>query len=132
MMTRFVAAVGALLLLVVAAAVAVVAQAGSPAEAAVLLIDTTVGRPFSSDTTMVSFKVQSGDTAATVADQLVAHSLTRNALAFRLVVRLEGLDSHLQSGTYELRPNMSTTALVSAIAQGRMAGGFLTFPEGWR
>jgi UPF0755 protein len=110
----------------------VVIRAGSPTDAAILILDSTIGRPVSSDSATVPFVVVTGDSAATIASNLTARSLARSALAFRLIVRLEGLGSHLQAGTYELRQNMPTTEIASVIAKGRMVGGFLTIPEGWR
>jgi UPF0755 protein len=132
MLTKVAAACGVLLLLALTAVAILIARAGSPNDAAVAAIDATIGRPISTDPRNIPFTVESGDTAATVADHLASKLLIRSAIAFRLIVRFEGFETNLQAGNYELRPNMSTTELVASMVQGRMAGGFLTIPEGWR
>jgi UPF0755 protein len=132
MLTRIVAVGGAVALLLAVAVAVAIARAGSPVEAAVVLLNSTLGRPVSSDPTDIPFVVDTGDSGATVANRLAARSLIRSALAFRLVVRLEGLGSRLQAGSYELRPTMSTTQIAATFSEGQMVGGFLTIPEGWR
>jgi UPF0755 protein len=92
----------------------------------------TLGRPVSADARPTPFLIEGGDTAATVANRLATRSLIRSAFVFRLVVRLEGIGARLKVGSYELRPNMSTTQVAATFAEGRVVGGFLTIPEGWR
>jgi UPF0755 protein len=96
------------------------------------LITALYGGPVSSDARPVHFVVEPGDTAATVADRLEAAGLIRSGLAFRLVVRSEGLGARLFAGDYELRPNMTLDEVIAILTRGQMSGGFLTVPEGWR
>src|SRR5579884_2013060 len=114
------------------AAVAVILRAGSLDAAAVQVLDATVGQPVSSDRRPVHFALREGEPAADIGHDLEAAGLIRSAIGFRLVVRLSGLESHLEAGDYELSPSMPLNQIVSILAQGRMAGGLLTFPEGWR
>ncbi len=132
MLFRLIVVVVALIAIVAVGGALFVAREGSPEEAAVGIVNVTLGRPASDDATSTRIVVKDGDTAATVGDRLAGAAVIRSALAFRLIVRLEGLEARLQAGTYELRPNMALTQVVASIAQGRMTGGFLTIPEGWR
>ncbi|MGH2461387.1 MAG: endolytic transglycosylase MltG, partial [Chloroflexota bacterium] len=118
--------------LVAGIAVVLVAGAGSPTAIAVRVIDAGVGQPVSASARPVPFVLDSGDSAATVGEKLQSAGLIRSAIGFRLAVRLNGLGSHLEAGSYELRPSMSLEEVISVLAQGRMAGGLLTIPEGWR
>jgi UPF0755 protein len=122
----------AIVLLIVGVAAAVVVRAGSLRSAALEALDLTVGRPVSDDPRPVHFVVRQGDTATTVAQNLETAGLVRSSLGFRLAARLSGVASHLEAGDYELRPNMPLNQVISILAQGRMAGGLLTIPEGWR
>lgn len=105
---------------------------GSWSAAAIAVVDATVGQPVSGESRPIRFVVHTGDSAAQVGSQLQAAGLVRSALGFRLAVRLSGLESHLEAGDYDLRPNMPLNQVVSVLAQGRMAGGMVTIPEGWR
>lgn len=108
------------------------ARAGSPRAAALAAVEATIGRPVSGDDRTIPFVVQPGAGATMVADNLQAAGLVRSSLGFRAIVRLTGLEAHLEAGHYELRKNMSTTQIVSILAKGQMVGGLLTIPEGWR
>lgn len=114
------------------AVVVLVLRAGSPTAFALDLLDVVVGQPVSGDSRPVHFVLHRGETAATVGQDLETAGLVRSALGFRLAVRLNRLGSHLEAGDYELRPNMPLNQVISILAQGRMAGGLLTIPEGWR
>jgi UPF0755 protein len=59
--------------------------------------------------------VQNGDTAHTIADELQAKGLIRNALAFRLWARIKGLDIHLQAGAYNLKTDLTIDAIISQL-----------------
>lgn len=122
----------AVLIVAGVAAAAVILRAGSLDNAVVQALDATVGQPVSSDPRPVHFVLHAGQSAADVGRDLQAAGLVRSALGFRLVVRLSGLESHLEAGDYELSPSMPLNQIVSILSQGRMAGGMLTIPEGWR
>src|SRR5260370_11017980 len=59
--------------------------------------------------------VQNGDTAHTIADELQAKGLIRNALAFRIWARVKGLDIHLQAGAYNLKTDLTIDAIISQL-----------------
>jgi UPF0755 protein len=59
--------------------------------------------------------VQNGDTAHTIADELQAKGLIRNALAFRIWARIKGLDIHLQAGAYNLKTDLTIDAIISQL-----------------
>lgn len=109
-----------------------IVQAGSPTAAVLDALDLTIGRPVSSDNRPIHVVIRPGESASDVAARLERSGVVRSALGFRLAVRLNGLASHLEAGDYELRPDMSLGQIISILAQGRMAGGLLTIPEGWR
>lgn len=109
-----------------------IARAGGPTNLALAILESTVGQPVSDSVAPVHFVVEKGDTAATVGEKLQKAGLIRSALAFRLVVRLQGLGAELVAGTYELRSDLPLSKVVATLAQGHLSGGFLTIPEGWR
>jgi UPF0755 protein len=120
-----------LLLLGTGGAVAI-ALAGSPSDAALAAIDHFYGDPVSSDPRPVHFVIQPGDSATAIGDRLSQSGLIRNSLAFRLSVRLDGVQSDLEAGDYQLQPSMPLPEIISRLAQGRVSGGLVTIPEGWR
>jgi UPF0755 protein len=88
--------------------------------------------PMNDETATRPFVVEPGDTTADIADKLVAAGLIRNALAFRLAARTEGLDQRLEAGEYELAPSMSPSEIRRLLLKGRVSGITITIPEGWR
>lgn len=114
------------------AVVVVIVRAGSTTAAALDVLDATVGQPVSSDARAVPFVLRPGQSAADVGRSLEADGLVRSALGFRLAVRLNGSEAHLEAGNYQLGPNMPMNQVISVLAQGQMVGGLLTIPEGWR
>ncbi len=132
MLARIVA-LGLILILVVGTAAGfLILRAGSPGQAAAAVLDQVLGAPVSADPRPVHVVVQSGESAATVGEKLVAAGVIRSATAFRWYVRLQGWGGRIEAGDYELRPNMSLEEVVTTLVQGRMSGGFFTVPEGWR
>ncbi len=87
-------------------------------------------QPVSSAATAQRFVVKVGDTATSVGERLQATGLIRSSWVFRLTASIYSLDSSLEAGEYELRPNMSLSEIM---AQLQKASPFrLTIPEGWR
>jgi UPF0755 protein len=76
------------------------------------------------------FEVRKGETASSVADRLRAEGLIRSAFAFKLVARIEGVESRLKSGTYRLDPGQGALAVLERIASGRQVLEKATLPEG--
>lgn len=132
MQARIFTFLATLLLVAGVAAAVLVLRAGSFDAAALQVLDATIGQPVSNDPRPVHFVLREGQSAAAVGRDLESAGLVRSALGFRLVVQLSGLATHLEAGDYELSPSMPLNQVVSILAQGRMAGGLLTIPEGWR
>ncbi|HEV8638780.1 MAG TPA: endolytic transglycosylase MltG [Chloroflexota bacterium] len=88
--------------------------------------------PLGADTGTRRVVVEAGDTAAEIAEKLVAAGLIRNAVAFRLAARSEGVDQRFEAGEYELSPSMPPSEIRQRLLQGRVSGITVTIPEGWR
>jgi UPF0755 protein len=84
-------------------------------------------------TTKVEFLIQPGETGAEIADQLQARGLIHNALAFRLWVKIKGVDTtKFQAGLYTLSPSMTIDQIISLLLQGQPDEIPVTILEGWR
>lgn len=80
----------------------------------------------------VLFEIPSGSTINGTAQKLEDENLIKNALAFRLYVRMEQL-SNLQAGYYEIAPQMDAEAIAEKIFSGDAVFPdtiAVTFPEG--
>jgi len=89
-------------------------------------------QPAGDDPTPVIFTIQPGETAAQIAQRLEEEGLIRDADVFRALLRLRGLDTRLEAGSYELRRTMSMNEVMAALQHGRPPTVQLTVPEGWR
>jgi UPF0755 protein len=76
--------------------------------------------------------VQHGDTALTIADELQAKGLIRNALAFRIWARIKGLDIHLQAGAYNLNTGLTIDAIIAQLLNAQPDDYVVSIPEGLR
>jgi UPF0755 protein len=123
---------GVLLLVVLLSSVGLIVMSGSPTDAALLVVNNTIGQPVSPSAAPVHLVVRTGETASTLGDELAASHVIRSSLAFRAVVRLRGLGSTIEAGDYELKPSTNVSAIATAFAVGHVVGGQVTIPEGWR
>jgi peptidoglycan lytic transglycosylase G len=80
----------------------------------------------------IAVVVKNGDSTLTIADELQAKGLIRNALAFRVWARIKGLDTHLQAGAYNLNSSMTIDAIISQLLNAGPDDLVVTIPEGWR
>jgi UPF0755 protein len=80
----------------------------------------------------VTVEVASGETTAQIAAQLSADGVIGNALWFRVLAKLRGVDGHIQAGRYQLRKGMGAQAALDVLrgAAGE-AGVEVTVPEGF-
>jgi len=78
------------------------------------------------------FVVEPGASARTVAAQLQADGLIKDAKLFEAYVRASGLAGKLQAGAYTLSPHMTPVQIAEALLHSRPASIALTVPEGWR
>ncbi len=91
-----------------------------------------VERPASDNAAPLSFTIESGETAVTVAARLAEAGLVNDAELFRLYIRYNGIDAHLEAGDFELRRNMTMPQLAEALQQARMEEVTVTIVPGWR
>lgn len=85
------------------------------------------------DLRLRELEVLPGWGASRVAVALEAEGLVRDARVFSLYVRLQGLDTAIGEGLYDLSPAMSIPELAAALAAGgRPRLVRVTFPEGFR
>ena len=89
-------------------------------------------KPAGTDPTPVKFEIRSGETAAQVAEQLQREGLIKDATSFRVLLRVQGIDTKLEAGSYELRRTMTPRQIAEALQRGRPASVTVTIPEGWR
>ncbi|MBF7096400.1 endolytic transglycosylase MltG [Alkalibacter mobilis] len=88
--------------------------------------------PVSAECDPVVFEVESGSTVASMAQSLEDKGLIKNALAFRIHVKLEN-HLNLQAGHYEISPSMNIPAVAEKIFSGDAVFPdtvIVTFPEG--
>ncbi len=76
-------------------------------------------------------KVESGDTARSIANKLHSLGLIRNRFVFVQLVRLSRSDRYLKKGTYVLEGKVSLLDTINKLRKGKSATIDLTFPEGW-
>jgi len=84
------------------------------------------------DPTPVTFVVNDGETATSVATRLEEEGLVVDGDVFRRFMTYHGLDVTLEAGTYSLRPTMTMHELASALQHGATDALLVTIPEGWR
>jgi len=80
----------------------------------------------------VTFIIHEGETTAQIANDLQAKGLIRNALAFELWARYQGLDTRLQAGSYQLSAKMTIPEIVTEFLTNSPDALEVTIPEGYR
>jgi UPF0755 protein len=91
-----------------------------------------LSQPAGEADTPVTFVVEQGETASSVAQRLAEQGLVVNGDVFRRYMSYKGLDASLQAGTYSLRANMTIPELAEVLQVGSVDAVTLTFVEGWR
>lgn len=89
-------------------------------------------RPASYDDTPVTFVVESGESAATIAARLEELGLVTDGELFRMFIRYHQIDANLEAGEYVLRPNMTMAEIAETLQHARIEEVAVTIPEGWR
>ncbi|HEY7357265.1 MAG TPA: endolytic transglycosylase MltG [Ktedonobacterales bacterium] len=84
------------------------------------------------DSPTIRFVIREGETTAQIADDLQAKGLIRNALAFRIWARYQGLDTRLQPGAYQLSASMTIQEIVNELLTASPDAVWVTIPEGYR
>ena len=89
-------------------------------------------RPASYDDTPVTFVVEPGESAATIAARLEELGLVTDGELFRMFIRYHEIDANLEAGEYVLRPNMTMAEMAEILQHARIEEVTVTIPEGWR
>jgi UPF0755 protein len=88
--------------------------------------------PLSDNPASVSFVVDTGETAVSIASRLQEMGLISDATLFRRFLQYNGMDASLEAGEYQLRRNMNMREIAEALQHSRMQEVAITIPEGWR
>ncbi len=89
-------------------------------------------QPASYDDTPVTFVIEPGESAATIAARLEELGLVTDGELFRMFIRYHQIDAKLEAGEYELRPNMTMAEIAETLQHARIEEVAVTIPEGWR
>jgi UPF0755 protein len=89
-------------------------------------------RPASYDDTPVTFVVEPGESATTIAARLEELGLVTDGELFRMFIRHHQIDANLEAGEYVLRPNMTMAEIAETLQHARIEEVAVTIPEGWR
>lgn len=91
-----------------------------------------VAQPAGDDPTPVTFRVEEGETAVTIAQRLEEAGLITNQEVFRRLLRYRGADQSLEAGVFELATTMTMDDIIVALQQGRLEEVAFTLVEGRR
>ena len=89
-------------------------------------------RAVSNDPTPQQFVVTPGESVSEIGSNLQQQGLVRDGDLFRLYVRYNGLDSHINAGTFTLRPNMNIQEIAQTLQRALAIETQITIPEGKR
>lgn len=87
--------------------------------------------PLNPSSENIVVKVEKGDSAQTIADNLVKASLIKRPFIFRLYVFLALGQYSLKTGEYELSPKMSIREIADSMILGGANEVLITIPEGF-
>ncbi|WP_425061175.1 Endolytic murein transglycosylase [Sporomusa carbonis] len=79
----------------------------------------------------VMFTIKPGTPTKNIAEELKKQNLIKNALAFRIAAKLQGVENSLQAGEYAFSPDMSLRKMLVMMSQGQTAYQQFTIPEGY-
>ncbi|MBA3531301.1 MAG: endolytic transglycosylase MltG [Ardenticatenales bacterium] len=91
-----------------------------------------IRQPASNDATPVVFRVEEGETAATIALRLEKEGIISDEEVFRRLLQYRGADQSLAAGAFTLARNMTMDEVILVLQQGQLEEVVFTFPEGWR
>lgn len=81
---------------------------------------------------VVTFSIQSGQTASQIANNLVQAGLLGNSQLFLDYARYYGLDAQLEAGDYRLSPQLTIPEMAVALTKARPIDFTINFLAGWR
>jgi len=93
---------------------------------------TVISTPAGTGTQPVPFTIESGETAAVVADRLQEMGLISDAGLFRLYMRYNSIDQRLEAGDFELAYAMNMPQIADALQNAIVREVTVSVPEGWR
>jgi UPF0755 protein len=90
-------------------------------------------QPVSNQATAESVKViiPKGASVSKIADLLYEQKLIKHPLFFRVVARVNNLETNLQAGSFELSPNLTSLQIAEKLTQGTQ-DTWIRILEGWR
>jgi UPF0755 protein len=88
--------------------------------------------PTSVDDSPVRFVVEPGTPARAIGSQLQEEGLISDDLLFEAYVRVNGIASQLEAGTFILNPAMTMVEIVEILQHAEATSVTITIPEGWR
>ncbi len=91
-----------------------------------------INQAVSEENTPVRFVVESGTPARLIGQNLARAGLITDARLFEAYVRVNGLATQLEAGTFILSPAMTLAEIVVALQAAEAAAVMITIPEGWR
>jgi len=87
--------------------------------------------PVATSSQPVAFRVAQGEIASAVADDLYSKGLIRNRDIFEWYLRLTGVGSKFQAGSFLLNRNMSILQIIDALQRSNPDQKVITIPEGF-
>lgn len=84
-----------------------------------------------SQTATTKFVIPKGQAVAVIANRLQEENILKNALVFRILAKVEGFETKLQSGSYDLSPAMTPSEIGEVLTEGAN-DAWVTILEGWR
>ena len=87
--------------------------------------------PVSGSSEPIAFHIQPGELPADVTSDLASKGLLRDKNVFELYLRITGVGSGFQAGSFVLNRNMSMIAIANALQRGRSDQKVVTIPEGF-
>lgn len=95
------------------------------------LITRSLYRPIPELNSSTIYEVVPGSSVSRVASDLYARDYLMHPILFRLLSNWQGVGGSIQSGEYELHPDMSAADILDAMVAGRNVQYRLTLVEGW-
>ena len=95
-------------------------------------LGTRLTDPASTDPTQVSFVVEPGDSATSIAERLRDAGLVLDPRSFVLTAMDRGVEGRLEAGTFVLRRNMTPDQLVGSLLEAKEPAVTVTLREGLR
>ena len=85
--------------------------------------------PVIRDKTII-YTVEPGQTLSQVAQQLEKLGVIYNAMAFKTVAQLKGMERGINAGRYNIPSNMPPIEILEMLASGKITTNYVTIPEG--